>query len=552
MSQVFQICRRAFQAVGAWIQEQPLLASVGAVLVLLVGGPFLMRPASSAAPSRFDRRLVVLTPHHEAIRQEFGRGFAKHWKAQTGETLYVDWRAAGTSELVMILKSDYAAAFEQYWTSTLGKDWSHEVASEFLNPKATQHPARIAFLESRVGIGADVFFGGGPQDFMSQADLGLLVSQDPETGAGLAKLKAEHPSWFSDTAIPETISGETFSDAQMRWCGTALSSFGIVFNRDVMRRLGMLKDPEQWVDLADPRLRGQIALADPTKSGSVNKAFEMLVQQQMQQSLAASPQDSAVALSAGWTRAMQLIQRISANARYFTDSAPKIPLEVSQGDAAAGMCIDFHGRNAEERVRQANGTSRIGFVAPRGGSSIAVDPIALLRGASEPQLAQAFMEYVLSDAGQKLWCYSRGAPGGPAGEAIRRLPVRRDFYVKEHLQHMPDAAEMPYDRAQDFIYHPEWTGALFSVLRFIIRVSCVDTHHEQKQAWEALVKAGFPPRATEVFQQMDAVTYAYCGNNLKGILAARDKVKETQEARRLSQLFRHQYRLARELAEQGH
>jgi len=69
----------------------------------------------------------------------------------------------------------------------------------------------------------------------------------------------------------------------------------------------------------------------------------------------------------GWPRGLASIQDISANARYYTDQSPKIPLEVTKGDAAAGMCIDYYGRSAEEKVRQPNGWSRVGFVAPMGG-----------------------------------------------------------------------------------------------------------------------------------------------------------------------------------------
>jgi iron(III) transport system substrate-binding protein len=495
-----------------------------------------------------------MTPHHEAIRREFAQGFTDYWHQKTGKKVYIDWRAAGTSELSMILKSDYTAAFEQYWTTQLAKPWSHEVLSEFMNAKAPTHPARQAFLQSSIGIGVDLFFGGGPPDFIVQAELGTLIAHDSKTGAGLTRIMQQQPAWFTADSIPATLSGETFRDAQQRWCGTALSSFGIVFNRDLLQRLGIPREPEQWADLAQPQFLGNIALADPTKSGSVNKAFEMLVQQQMQlalEQLPAAPESEPQAIRSGWTAALNLIQRISGNARYYTDSAPKIPLEVSQGDAAAGMCIDFHGRSAQELVRKADGSSRVGYISPLGGSSLAVDPIALLRGAPEPELAEAFMTYVLSDEGQRLWTYRKGTTGGPRTEALRRLAVRKDFYQPEHLAHMADAEERPFEKAQSFTYHPEWTGSVFHVLRFIIRVSCVDSHKEQRRAWVALVKAGFPKRATQVYEQMDALHYDYAKGELNQLLRNRDKVREVQEARRLVELFRAQYRLAETLAQKG-
>jgi iron(III) transport system substrate-binding protein len=432
------------------------------------------------------------------------------------------------------------------------------VLSEFMNPRSAGHEARAAFLGCDVGIGVDLFFGGGPPDFISQAELGTLVASSGPKGAGLARLLQTRPEWFTESGIPASVSGEIFRDAQLRWCGTALSSFGIVFNRDVLQRLGVAAEPSQWTDLANPQLRGQVALADPTKSGSVNKAFEMLVQQQMHQALEklqqipadrSTEQLSQEAARLGWSAGLNLIKKISANARYFTDSAPKIPLEVSRGDAAAGMCIDFHGRSAQEQVRSAAGGSRVGFVSPLGGTSVAVDPIALLRGAPEPELAEAFMDFVLSDVGQKLWCYRKGEPGAPLSESLRRLPVRKDFYSPQHQPHMADPEEQPFEKAKSFIYRPEWTGSVFNVLRFVIRAACVDTHHEQRAAWAAMAKAGFPKDAMDVFDQIDAVGYDYAKGELNSILRSRDKVREVQEARRLSELFRRQYEVARELAE---
>jgi ABC-type Fe3+ transport system substrate-binding protein len=524
------------------------------LLLLLLVGPFLLRPRNETSMGSYDQRLVIMTPHHEAIRREFSKGFTDHWYNKTGKKVYIDWRAAGTSELSMILKSDYTAAFENYWTTQVAKPWTHEVLSEFMNPKAEMHEARQAFLQSNISIGVDLFFGGGPPDFIAQAELGTLIAHDPKTGAGFTRIMQQHPEWFTAESIPATLSGETFRDAQLRWCGTALSSFGIVYNRDLLKRIHLPHEPTQWADLAQPQFLGNIALADPTKSGSVNKAFEMLVQQQMQIALAklpSSPEAEAQAIRSGWIAALNLIQRISGNARYYTDSAPKIPLEVSQGDAAAGMCIDFHGRSAQELVRKADGSSRVGYISPLGGSSLAVDPIALLRGAPEPELAEAFMTYVLSDEGQRLWTYRKGSTGGPTAEALRRLAVRKDFYHAGNFPFMADGEERPFEKAQSFVYHPEWTSSVFHVLRFIIRVSCVDSHQEQRRAWAALVKANFPKRATQVYEQMDSLHYDYAKGELSQILRARDKVREVRETRRLVELFRSQYRLAEELAYKG-
>jgi len=150
-----------------------------------------------------------------------------------------------------------------------------------------------------------------------------------------------HPELFNDQVIPRTVSGEPYWDKDGRWIGNVVSSFGIVYNVDSLRRLHIDRPPSQWADLADPRLLHQIALANPTQSSSVNKSLEMLIQQQMIAEVEArkargetSPEAEKAAIDAGWSRAMQLLMKIAANARYFTDASTKISLDVEAGEAA--------------------------------------------------------------------------------------------------------------------------------------------------------------------------------------------------------------------------
>lgn len=536
---------------------------LGVVLALLVtlAAPWVLKPKESTASARFDRRLVIITPHNQKIRQEFSTAFARHWKERTGEKLNIDWRVQGAAEISIFLRSEYSAAFELYWTKTSGKEWTRETAMAFANGRTSaEHEARKAFLDSNTGVGIDLFFGGGSYDFQKQASAGFLVAATPDGKNGVAELFARHGEWFSESVIPQSVSGEYFYDREKRWVGTCLSSMGIVFNRDALKRLGVTNEPTQWRDLANPLLIGQVALSDPNKSGTVTKALEQIIQQQMQMAIDEVKQhpkpfqtmkeqvDEGVSL--GWERGLQLIMRICANARYFTDAATKIPLEVSQGDAAAGMCIDYYGRSFEEQVRKADGTTRVGYVTPLGGSSVGVDPVGMLRGAPEPELATAFMDFVLSDEGQKIWNYRPGSPGGPEKAALRRLPVRRDFYSDSNRQYMTDATVQPFDDAKAFTYHPEWTQPLFDVVRFLVRVMCIDLHDEQREAWRILAQAGFPPRATAMFENTKIVNYQ-TALRLAADLKHNDKELEVKIARELGAVFRRQYDNSRELARRG-
>lgn len=520
-------------------------------LALVLAVPFLLKPRQNLL-SGSDETIVIISPHNEAVRHEFTVAFIKYYQAKTGRSIRIDWRLpGGTSEISRFLAGEYFAAFEYVWTSQ-GGPWTPEVASSFDNPKvkvpddsSKDTPAEAArrfFLNSKTGIGIDLFFGGGAYDFEQQAKAGRLASSD---------VIKNHPDWFKEDSIPQSVSGELFYDPHALWIGACLSSFGICYNVDSLKRLGVRELPASWADLTDPIFYRQVALADPTKSGSAAKAFEMVIQQQMQELVQSTGRSDDEILALGWKRGLEIIQSASANARYFTDSAPKIPLDVSLGDAAIGMCIDFYGRFQSEAVKIGDSPSRLQYFTPAGGSSVGVDPIALLRGAPHRAAAEEFIAFVLSLEGQKLWNFKVTATGGPTKYALRRLPIRKELYLPEYASLRSDPDVQPYEEARLFTYTAAWTAPVFRVMAFIIRVICLDLHHEQSEAWQALVKAGFPPEATKKFTDLAEVDYAASKTTIKEALSSKNRIEEVRLAQNLAEHFRQQYQEAAKLAGEG-
>src|SRR5690349_20025711 len=93
------------------------LVAVGAL-------PFLLRP-KQVSVGNADDTVVIVTPHNEAIRYEYSRGFAEWYKQKTGRTVAIDWRVlGGTSEIARFLEREYITAFQNHWTRTLHKPWS--------------------------------------------------------------------------------------------------------------------------------------------------------------------------------------------------------------------------------------------------------------------------------------------------------------------------------------------------------------------------------------------------------------------------------------------
>jgi ABC-type Fe3+ transport system substrate-binding protein len=535
---------------------RPLPAAAALVVVLAL--PFVARSTRvrPTAP-RATETLVILSPHNESIRYEFGRAFRAHM-ARLGRDVEIDWRQpGGTAEISRYLSSEYTASFQRHWTAELGRAWSGAVAAGL--ERTTPLPAaggdagdqaRRAFLASDVGCGVDLLFGGGNSEFAKHAKAGRLVD---------AGLVARHPELFGPGGIPQARGGETFWDEGGRWFGTALSTFGVCYNRDGLEHLGIAEPPASWAALAAPALRGRLALADPTKSGSVGKAFETIIQNEMNQALtrarAAGETDpkalDRIATREGWAAAMRLIRRIGANARYFTDSAVKIPLDVSTGEAAAGMCIDFFGRFQGEWAASVGRPGRVGFATARGETSLNADPIGLLRGAPHRELAVRFIEFVLSEEGQRLWAFRRGAPGGPETYTLRRLPILPRLYDRENDAFRADPDENPYAAGSDFTYHPAWTAPLFSTIALVVRAMCADPDAELGEAWRALAAAGFPPRATALFDDLTLVDYDTVSGPLRAALQSSDPLEEARWSVRLVQHHRALYRRVAALAREG-
>ena len=520
------------------------------LLAALLFVPFLLRPPQPERDSA-SRSLVVLTSHNDAIRHEMALGFQRYQAARGEPLTRIDWRSpGGATELSRILSSEYRAAFELYWSRKYGKPLSEAAARAASNPKQSPEGddelarARREFLASDVGIKIDVLFGGGSYDFAQHAAAGRLVDSG---------MLAKHPELFGPGGIPQALGGEPYWDEQGRWIGACLSGFGICYNRERLAQLGITRTPTAWADLTDPRLAGHVVLADPSKSGSANKAFEMLIQQTMNQAMqrhgspAAGSAQELVALTEGFDAGLRLIRRIAGNSRYFTDQASKVTQDIQSGSAAVGMCIDFYGRFQSEL----GDGSRLAFHLPLGGSAIGSDPIALLRGAPEADLGRQLIEFVLSPAGQALWAYKRGVPGGPERHALRRQPILPALYAPERRALRSDPDDNPYEAARTFNYQARWTAPLFRALSFVIRVMCVDAEVELHEASAALAEHGNPPQAQALFEDMSLVSYPILKRRIAPALASGDPLREVEIQNRLVSDLKAQYERVTQLARSG-
>ncbi len=428
------------------------------LLAMLIGAPVLWRPAE-AVPEAGARPLVIYTPHNEQIRQEIGNAFKAWHKDKYGEPVEILWRTGGSGEIQRILISQYRAELEQALAQ------NREVQS----------------------VGYDVVFGGG--DYMFDKyfrRVGVTVSDPNDTE------KSHHASITQPIELPSEVVESVYRDGMIadaktydpngHWWGVILSSFGIVYNNDAHESLG-LDIPESWQQLCDPGYFKYLALADPSHSGSVRVTYNAILQRM------------------GYDEGWHTLRRMFANARYFATSSSKVPLDVSAGDAAAGVCIDFYGRFQAQSV----GHNRVGYVSPADTTVYACDPVAVLNGVTGERLeiSKRFVEFMLTYEGQALWNFHTGDPDGPVTYELRRPPVSHEMYSDQRLSRMVDQVNY-YTMAKALEPGtPNYMGSVATVLHAM----AIDTHQDLAQAWRTIIDEQDPARKAKMLELFDAMPF---------------------------------------------
>ncbi|MFN0066107.1 MAG: ABC transporter substrate-binding protein [Limisphaerales bacterium] len=374
-----------------------------ALLLLLVGLP---APAAE--------RLVIISPHNEAIRDEFGRAFSAWHAGEHGAPVEVDWRVVGgTSESLRFVLSEFARKPE--------------------------------------GIGLDIFFGGGQEPYLELAAKGLAQPHQlpPEILDG----------------VPAEVAGIELRAADGAWFGSAISSFGILQNLRVQQLAG-LPSVTRWEDLARPELLGWVGAGDPRNSGTMNVMFESFLQ------------------FYGWEKGWQLLTQLAGNTRRFDRVSAVTARDATLGESAYALAVDFY---AFTQVAAA-GRTNMSFILPADFAAINPDGIAILRGAPHVAAAARFVDFVMSDDGQKLWFLPRGHPGGPQRSSIERMPVRPALY--ERFRDVSNVQFSPFDLPGGFRYDARLGGRRRGVVAALAGALFVDLHPNLQRAWRGVIARG--------------------------------------------------------------
>ncbi len=357
------------------------------------------------------------------------------------------------------VQEEFAAAFSAWHEARYGTP----VRVEWRNIGGTGPTAGYikAQYERSDSSGLDVLFGGGAPTHEDLAGHGVLAT---------LVLPAE-----TLEQIPETLQGVRQRDGELRWVAACVSSFGILVNERLADQLGVAV-PRSWDDLAAPAMVDEVTAAGPN-SGSALAAYELMLQ-------------SAPDWPAGWRRLLSFW----ANCKTFTDGASAVPNQIADGEVVAGTCIDYYAFK-----RLGDGDSPLRYVLPPESALFTPDPIAILKGAPHEEMARRFVEFVLSPAGQGLWCLPPGVEGGPAAHALYRQPIRRDTYATYSGKMLDQLVDIYAFGAAFELDQQTQSLRMPYLLDRLMDAAAVDNASLLRQAWRKLVAEGMPAGKVAVF-----------------------------------------------------
>src|SRR5499426_581212 len=274
------------------------------------------------------------------------------------------------------------AEFEKY----AKERWKISVKTSALAAGTPVAYGRIVEWKGRPEV--DIFWGGESALFEILAEKKLL--QRVEIGKEV---------WDS---IPASIGAPKpipLKDKDGHWVGTALEPYGLVYHPRKIQRLG-IAEPKEWDDLLNPKLKGEVAQCAPTRSSSSNATYEVIL--------------SMLGEDKGW----DWLRRLAGNTGLFTARSRDVPTVVAKGEFTAGFAVPSY-MAFEEKLAGFD----LKFTAPRN-AFITPEPMAILAGARNPRAARAFVEFLLTERGQKIFMERglfpitpkykvQGAPGSP-------------------------------------------------------------------------------------------------------------------------------------------
>ncbi|QZA33645.1 ABC transporter substrate-binding protein [Hydrogenibacillus sp. N12] len=187
-------------------------------------------------------------------------------------------------------------------------------------------------------------------------------------------------------AIPQA-----FVDPDGTYAGTKVMASIIVVNTKKVKTL-----PDSWRVFTSPEARGKAMMPSPLYSGAAAYNLGVFVRQS----------------EFGW----KFYEDMKQNGVVVGKGNGGVLTAVAGGEKAYGMLVDFMAARAKREG------SPVELVYPKEGVPVITEPVAIVKGTKNIKAAQAFVDFILSEEGQKLEAelgYTPIRPGIAPPEGMR-------------------------------------------------------------------------------------------------------------------------------------
>jgi iron(III) transport system substrate-binding protein len=241
-------------------------------------------------------------------------------------------------------------------------------------PEADAAKTVEAFKKANPGTDVNIYRSGTSDILAKLAAEFAAGSPQPDVlliadAVSMELLKAQDRLLAYPEAKTDGIEADAV-DADKTYFGSKLITTGIAYNTAAAEK------PEHWADLAKPEYKDGLVMPSPLYSGAAAYLLSGFVA------------DS----NYGW----DFFQKLKDNNTISVRGNGAVLKSVASGEKPYGILVDFMAMNAKAKG------SPVEFVFPSEGVPAVTEPVAIMKTAKNAEGAKAFVDFILSDEGQKL------------------------------------------------------------------------------------------------------------------------------------------------------
>ncbi|MFY1026828.1 hypothetical protein CFY87_02825 [Actinobacillus seminis] len=271
-----------------------------------------------------------------------------------------------TAGLVFSAQANAKGRLVMYCSAT------NEMCEAEANAFGEKHDVKVSFIRNGSG---STFAKIDAEKNNPQADVWYGGTLDPQSQAGELGLLEAYRSPNVDQLVerfqdPAKVKGNLSSAIYMGILG-----FGV--NTERLKKLGITEVPKCWKDLTDPRLKGEIQIADPQSSGTAYTAIATFVQLW------------------GEDEAFNYFKQLHPNISQYTKSGIAPSRNTARAETTVG--IGFLHDYALEKQHGAP----IEMIVPCEGTGYELGGVSIIKGARNMENAKLFVDWALSKEGQE-------------------------------------------------------------------------------------------------------------------------------------------------------